>query len=144
MKYMVYYSERLHVESAVFAGQLIKEGAIGRVDSGDWLGTAPVESFVPAAMVLLRKQSTAGFLCDIGSHQVEQYLYFAGVKDAQVVGSLICNFNHRNIRVEDFGEVMLVGDNGATNYSGRLVWHEAWSGSDAGTIILGDKKKRAY
>ena len=30
-KYMVYYSERLHSESAVFAGQLIKEGAIGRV-----------------------------------------------------------------------------------------------------------------
>ncbi len=30
-KYMVYYSERLHVESAVFAGQLIEEGAIGRV-----------------------------------------------------------------------------------------------------------------
>lgn len=30
-KYAVYYSERLHVESAVYAGQLIKQGAIGRV-----------------------------------------------------------------------------------------------------------------
>lgn len=30
-KYMVYYSERLHVESAVFAGDLIQQGAIGRV-----------------------------------------------------------------------------------------------------------------
>ena len=30
-KYMVYYSERLHVECAVFAGQLIEQGAIGRV-----------------------------------------------------------------------------------------------------------------
>src|SRR5690606_4742870 len=30
-KYMVYYSERLHVESAIFAGQLIEQGAIGRV-----------------------------------------------------------------------------------------------------------------
>ncbi len=30
-KYMVYYSERLHVESAVFAGQLIEQGGIGRV-----------------------------------------------------------------------------------------------------------------
>ncbi|MCL2127983.1 MAG: gfo/Idh/MocA family oxidoreductase, partial [Treponema sp.] len=30
-KYMVYYSERIHVESAVFAGQLIEQGAIGRV-----------------------------------------------------------------------------------------------------------------
>ena len=30
-KYMVYYSERLHVECAVFAGELIRQGAIGRV-----------------------------------------------------------------------------------------------------------------
>lgn len=30
-KYMVYYSERLHVESAVYAGQLTQQGAIGRV-----------------------------------------------------------------------------------------------------------------
>ena len=30
-KYAVYYSERLHVESAVFAGQLVKQGAIGDV-----------------------------------------------------------------------------------------------------------------
>ena len=29
--YAVYYSERLHVESAVYAGQLIEQGAIGRV-----------------------------------------------------------------------------------------------------------------
>ena len=28
-KYAVYYSERLHVESAIFAGQLVEDGAIG-------------------------------------------------------------------------------------------------------------------
>ena len=30
-KYMVYYSERLHVECAVHAGELIRQGVIGRV-----------------------------------------------------------------------------------------------------------------
>ncbi|MCW5952372.1 MAG: Gfo/Idh/MocA family oxidoreductase, partial [Propionibacteriaceae bacterium] len=30
-KYAVYYSERIHVEAAVLAGQLVKQGAIGRV-----------------------------------------------------------------------------------------------------------------
>src|SRR5208337_3183241 len=30
-KYAVYYSERLHVEAAVRAGQLVEGGAIGRV-----------------------------------------------------------------------------------------------------------------
>jgi len=29
-KYMVYYSERLHVECAVYAGEIIEQGAIGR------------------------------------------------------------------------------------------------------------------
>ncbi len=38
-KYAVYYSERLHVESAVFAGQLVEQGAIGRVVQT--LGTGP-------------------------------------------------------------------------------------------------------
>lgn len=38
-KYAVYYSERLHVESAVFAGQLVQQGAIGRVVQT--LGTGP-------------------------------------------------------------------------------------------------------
>ena len=32
-KYMVYYSERLHVEGAVLAGELIKSGEIGKVIS---------------------------------------------------------------------------------------------------------------
>lgn len=31
LKYAVYYSERIHVEAAVLAGQLIDQGAIGRV-----------------------------------------------------------------------------------------------------------------
>lgn len=35
-KYAVYYSERLHVEAAIFAGQLIEEGAIGRL-SKQWV-----------------------------------------------------------------------------------------------------------
>lgn len=38
-KYAVYYSERLHVESAVFAGQLVEQGAIGQVIQT--MGTGP-------------------------------------------------------------------------------------------------------
>lgn len=37
-KYAVYYSERLHVESSVYAEQLIKQGAIGRVHQVIGLG----------------------------------------------------------------------------------------------------------
>ena len=40
-KYAVYYSERIHVEAAVLAGQLIERGAIGRGAPGAGHGPAP-------------------------------------------------------------------------------------------------------
>ncbi|NLW55240.1 MAG: Gfo/Idh/MocA family oxidoreductase [Firmicutes bacterium] len=138
MKYMVYYSERLHVESAVFAGQLIKEGAIGRVIQVIGLGPHRLRASSRPPW-FFEKAKYGGILCDIGSHQVEQYLYFAGVKDAQVVRSQVANFNHPEYpELEDFGEVMLVGDNGATNYF-RVDWFTRDALSDWGdtrTIIL--------
>lgn len=86
------------------------------------------------------REKYGGILCDIGSHQIEQYLYFADVKDAQVVRSQVANYNHPEYpEFEDFGEAMLVGDNGATNYF-RVDWFtpdglSAWG--DGRTIILG-------
>jgi predicted dehydrogenase len=139
LKYAVYYSERLHVESAVFAGQLIKEGAIGRVIQV--MGTGPHRLNAPSRPAwFFQKEKYGGILCDIGSHQVEQYLYFADVKDATVVRSQIANYNHPDYpELEDFGDAMIVGDNGATNYF-RVDWFtpdglSTWG--DGRTIILG-------
>ena len=50
-KYMVYYSERLHVESAVYAGNLIKQGAIGRVLNVMGLGPHCIGSRESAGLV---------------------------------------------------------------------------------------------
>ncbi|HBI72611.1 MAG TPA: hypothetical protein DEG06_08955 [Lachnospiraceae bacterium] len=92
-KYMVYYSERLHVESAVFAGQLIEEGAIGRVIQV--LGMGPHRLNAPSRPDwFFKKDQYGGILCDIGSHQIEQFLFYTGVKDATVVKSQIANYNH--------------------------------------------------
>jgi predicted dehydrogenase len=88
------------------------------------------------------KAKYGGILCDIGSHQIEQYLYFADVKDAKVVRSQVANYNHKDYpELEDFGETMLVGDNGATNYF-RIDWFtpdglRTWG--DGRTIIQGTK-----
>jgi len=138
-KYAVYYSERLHVESAVYAGQLIMEGAIGRVLQV--IGLGPHRLNAPSRPAwFFKKAAYGGILCDIGSHQIEQYLYFAGVKDAKVVRSQVANYNHKDFpELEDFGEAMLVGDNGATNYF-RVDWFtpdglSTWG--DGRTIILG-------
>lgn len=115
-KYMVYYSERLHVEAAVFAGELVHQGAIGRVVQV--LGMGPHRLGAPSRPEwFFEKEKYGGILCDIGSHQIEQFLYYADVKDAQVVHSQVANFNHPEYpELEDFGDAVLVGDNGATQY----------------------------
>ena len=138
-KYMVYYSERLHVESAVFAGELIKDGAIGKVMQVIGLGPHRLSASSRPDW-FYKKEQYGGILCDIGSHQIEQYLYYADVKDATVVRSQIANYNHPEYpELDDFGDAMLVGDNGTTNYF-RVDWFtpdglKTWG--DGRTVILG-------
>ncbi len=138
-KYMVYYSERLHVECAVRAGQLIEEGAIGRVVQV--LGMGPHRSS-PATRPawFWSQEKTGGILCDIGSHQFEQFLHFSGAKSATVVNAQVANYHHKQYpEFEDWGEANLVADNGATNYI-RVDWLNpaglrTWG--DGRTFILG-------
>lgn len=139
LKYAVYYSERVHVESAVYAGQLIKEGTIGKVLQVIGLGPHRLNAITRPEWFFKKKQY-GGILCDIGSHQIEQFLYYADVKEATVVRSQIANYNHPEYKeLEDFGDAMLVGDNGTTNYF-RVDWFtpdglKTWG--DGRTIILG-------
>lgn len=120
-KYAVYYSERLHVESAIYAGQLIEQGAIGRVHQVIGLGPHRI-SLSSRPDWFFEKEKYGGILCDIGSHQIEQFLYFTGAKDAKVVHSKVANYNYPQYpNFEDFGDATLVGDNGATGYF-RVDW----------------------
>jgi predicted dehydrogenase len=139
-KYMCYYSERLHVESAIFAGELIAQGAIGQVIQV--LGMGPHRIGDPKSRPdwFYIKEKYGGILCDIGSHQIEQFLFYAGCKDAKVVRSQVGNYNHPKFpELEDFGDAVLVGDNGAANYF-RVDWFtpdglQTWG--DGRTVILG-------
>jgi predicted dehydrogenase len=138
-KYMVYYSERLHVESAVYAGQLIREGRIGRVLQV--MGMGPHRLNAPSRPDwFFQREKYGGILCDIGSHQIEQFLYYAGCKSAQVLHSKVANYNNAGYpELEDFGDATLVGDNGATQYF-RVDWFTpeglgTWG--DGRTIIMG-------
>ena len=138
-KYAVYYSERLHVESAVYAGQLVQKGAIGRVIQVTGFG--PHRLNAPSRPDwFFEKEKYGGILCDIGSHQIEQFLFYAGCKDAKVLHSKVANYNNPDYpELEDFGDATLVGDNGATQYF-RVDWFTpdglgTWG--DGRTIILG-------
>jgi predicted dehydrogenase len=119
-KYAVYYSERLHVESAVFAGQLVKDGAIGRVIQT--LGMGPHREGEGRPDWFYFKKRFGGILCDIGSHQIEQFLYYTGNSEAHVVAAQTQNFAHPQYpEFEDFGDAMLKGENGARGYF-RCDW----------------------
>lgn len=138
-KFAVYYSERLHVESAVYAGQLIKDGAIGRV--------LQVAGFGPHRLRLPQrppwffdKERYGGILIDIGSHQLEQILYFTGATDGHVGYSQVANHNNPQYPgLDDFGDATIVTNNGASGYF-RCDWFtpdglQNWG--DGRTIILG-------
>lgn len=140
-RYMVYYSERLHVECAVFAGQLIAEGAIGRVIQT--IGTGPHRlSLASRPEWFFQHEKYGGILCDIGSHQSEQFLYYTSAHEAKVNFSAVANFNNpAHPELEDFGEASLTADNGASGYY-RVDWFtpdglRSWG--DGRTLITGTK-----
>lgn len=121
-KYMVYYSERLHVESAVYAGQLIEAGAIGEVIQVTGFG--PHRLNAPSRPDwFFKKEYYGGILCDIGSHQIEQFLFYTGNKDASVLHSKVANYTSTDYpELEDYGDATLVGENGASHFF-RVDWH---------------------
>jgi len=137
-KYAVYFSERIHVEAAVLAGQLIEEGAIGRVLQVIGLGPHRLGTGRPDWFFV--KEKYGGILCDIGSHNFEQMLYFTGATDAEIASASIANYHHpEHPELDDFGEANLVMDNGATGYC-RVDWFtpdglSTWG--DGRTFILG-------
>ncbi len=139
-KYAVYYSERLHSECAVFAGQLIARGLIGRVVQV--VGFGPHRLGDPASRPdwFFDKARYGGILCDIGSHQIEQYLEYSGATDAEVVSATVGNVDHADLpELEDFGEAHLIGNNGTTNFF-RIDWltpraSRTWG--DGRTFVLG-------
>ena len=138
-KYMVYYSERLHVEGAILAGYMIDQGEIGKVIQVTGFGPHRLgASWRPHWF--FEREKYGGILCDIGSHQIEQYLYFAGEEDATVQLSRIGNYAHPEYpELEDFGDCSILGKNGTTNYF-RVDWFtpdglRTWG--DGRTIILG-------
>jgi len=140
-KYMVYYSERLHVESAIFAGDLIDQGAIGNVVQVVGFGPHRLSASARPAWFFDHEQY-GGILCDIGSHQFDQYLAFSGATDATIVSATVGNKNNPEYpELEDFGDAHLVGNNGTTNYI-RVDWltpdaSRTWG--DGRTLILGTR-----
>ncbi len=146
--YGIMYSELLEVKAAVYAGELVRQGAIGRViqtiniaphqivqggGNGGGADPRPDWFWVP--------EQYGGILCDIGSHQVNQFLFYTGSTSAEVVESQISNVAHpEHPKFQDFGDMVLHGNRGFGYV--RLDWFTpdglgTWG--DGRLFILGTK-----
>ena len=126
--YGIMYSERLEVKAAVKAGELVQAGAIGRViqtiniaphqvtqGGGDGGGSGGRPDW------FWNPEQYGGILCDIGSHQVDQFLYYTGSTQAEIVESQISNIRHpEHPKFQDFGDIVLRGNKGLGYV--RLDW----------------------
>lgn len=110
--YSIMYSERFENRATVKAGELVKEGAIGKVIQT--IGLGPHRMNVQSRPDwFFDKKYFGGIITDIGSHQFDQFLYFTGSTKADVISSQVGNINHPQYpKFEDFGDVMLRGDKG--------------------------------
>ncbi len=120
-KYMVYFSERLHNEAGMKAGELIAQGAVGRVLQVVNLAPHRLSKAIRPAW-FFEKRKYGGIITDIGSHQFEQFLAYTGAADAQINFARVENFNNPDTPgLEDFGEASLTADTGASFYC-RMDW----------------------
>jgi predicted dehydrogenase len=125
----------------MYATDLVAGGAIGRVIQVIGLGPHRLSKAGRPAW-FFEKAKFGGILCDIGSHQFEQFLTYTGATDATVTQAAVANYaNPDKPEFEDFGEASLLGDNGSSNYI-RVDWFtpdglSTWG--DGRTIILGTK-----
>jgi predicted dehydrogenase len=111
--YSILYSERLENRATVKAGELVRAGAIGRVLQTIGLGPHRLNLKSRPAWFFERERY-GGILCDIGSHQFDQFLFFTGSKRAEVVASQAGNLHHPQYPgLEDFGDAMVRGDGGS-------------------------------
>jgi predicted dehydrogenase len=144
--YAILYSELLEVKAAVYAGELVKQGAIGKVIQT--INIAPHQIFQRAGDAggasgrpewFWHPEQYGGILCDIGSHQVDQFLFYTGSTEAEVVESQIANVRHPDHpQFQDFGDMVLRGDRGFGYV--RLDWFTPYgvgTWGDGRLFILG-------
>lgn len=119
-KYTIMYSERLENRATVKAGEMVQSGAIGSVIQT--LGVGP-HRMNPSSRPewFFDKKYYGGIITDIGSHQFDQFLFFTGSTNAEIVCSQVGNIHHPQYpQFEDFGDVMVRGNSG-TGYI-RVDW----------------------
>ena len=120
-RYAVCYSERLQNEATEHALQLVNAGVIGEVVQVLGLGPHRLSASQRPPWFFERAEY-GGIICDLGSHQAEQFLSFTGSDSAVVEFARAANLHHQAYpELEDFGEFSLTAPSGASGYF-RVDW----------------------
>ena len=136
--YSVCYSERLLNQAMVKAGELVQAGAIGKVIQTIGIGPHRLN---PATRPdwFFDKSRFGGIICDIGSHQFDQFLFYTGSTSAKILASQAGNVHHQKYKgFEDFGDVLVQGNRGSGYF--RVDWftpNGVQTGNDRRNTILG-------
>jgi len=110
--YSILFSERFENKATVKADELVQSGAIGRVVQT--IGMGPHRMNIPSRpQWFFDKKFFGGIICDIGSHQFDQVLYFTGSTKAKILSSQAGNVHYPQYpEFEDFGDVTVQGNRG--------------------------------
>ncbi|MEO8584312.1 MAG: Gfo/Idh/MocA family oxidoreductase [Flavitalea sp.] len=109
--YSIMYSERLESKSTIKAGELVKAGAIGKVINTIGMGPHRLSASTRPPW-FFEKEKYGGILCDILTHQSDQFLFLTNSKSFEIVASQVGNYNHKDHPgLEDFGDAMVRGNN---------------------------------
>jgi predicted dehydrogenase len=105
--FSVCYSEHFQTRSTVKAGELVAAGAIGEVIHTMGLGPHAIRNNQRPDWFFDR-QRYGGILTDIGSHQCEQFLFFADVLEGEVISATVANRgNPDHPGLQDVGDMHL-------------------------------------
>ena len=108
----VNFSERFQVPAVAKAEDLVAEGTIGRVIQTVNLAPHKQNLHTRPSWYFDREQY-GGILCDIGSHQIDQFLHFTGSTEVTIAHAQAENTTRPDLPgFQDYGEVTLTGDKG--------------------------------
>jgi predicted dehydrogenase len=138
--FSICFSERLVVRASEVAARLVAEGAIGTVVQTVGLGPHRLNRGIRPGW-FFEREAFGGILVDIASHQIDQFLFYTGSRDADLVASAIANHTLPEMPdFADFGEILLRSGH-ASGYI-RVDWYTpdglpTWG--DGRLTILGTK-----
>lgn len=122
--YSILFGERLENAATIRAAELVKSGAIGKVVQT--MGWGPHRAALNVrAPWFFEREKYGGILCDIASHQCEQFLYFTDAQEVEILSAQVGNFAYPQYpELQDFGDATLRANNKEGEVAGyfRVDW----------------------